>query len=927
MLTVDGPRTDVSDVTTSSYDTAGNLTSVTNALGQVAQYSQFDGNGRPGKVFDLNGTESDLTYDGEGRLIERRLKSAAGDVVTTMAYDLEGLLTRVTLADGTWVGFEYDSGQRVAATTNNVGERVEFGYDAMGNLTGQTTKTAGGTTTKQLSQVNDELGRVRQLIGAGGQTTTLTYDVEGNVVSSSDPLSRVTGFAYDILNRQTSTTDALSGTATNEYDAQNMLSSVADQRSLPTSYVRNGFGDVIQMTSPDTGVTVYQRDKAGNATSQTDARGVVTNMTYDALNRITSRQYPATPGENVTFSYDDASSGNKGIGLLTGLTDPSGTTSYRYDDRGNRVLETHIVSGQTYATSYAYDDVGRVTSITYPSGRTVTYAYDTAGRIAGITTKDGTAMPVRPVLAGATYLPFGPLQSFTHANGVATTLGHDLDYRLTAVTAISATATIQDLAFTWNAADNITAVTDNIASARNLVFNYDALDRLKHAQGQFGTLDWTYDAVGNRLTEQYNDGSTTTSSSYAYAATSNRLSSITTGSTVRGFSYTASGNVSSDDRGAATDLTLVYNGADRLTSVTTPSSTLSVMTYDGLDRRVIRQASGATRIYHYDLADHLIATSDASGGNWVEYIWLGDLPVAQLEGGAIYAIHTDQLNQPMRMTDASAAVVWDRTQRPFGETASETGSATNALRFPGQISDPETQTAYNMARDYDPSIGRYLQSDPIGIEGGLNTYSYAGNNPVVGKDPSGRFVQRIIIGGGIGAAVDIGIQLWNNGGQWECVNWWQVGQAALIGAGLQAAIELWAARAGIAAAWSRWIQAGGGAEGGLGTGVRAGLASPTKLTTAGEQTGPEIIGPHSKWDVSGGLKGIQTDVTASEFISNLEANGFTSTVKTGTNGSVTILQNGNGSTYTVYTRSSTASSGAQYFGPNGKIIKYNLGIK
>ncbi|PZO86629.1 MAG: hypothetical protein DI623_16130 [Sphingomonas sanxanigenens] len=227
------------------------------------------------------------------------------------------------------------------------------------------------------------------------------------------------------------------------------------------------------------------------------------------------------------------------------------------------------------------------------------------------------------------------------------------------------------------------------------------------------------------------------------------------------------------------------------------------MTYDGLDRRVIRQASGATRIYHYDLADHLIATSDASGGNWVEYIWLGDLPVAQLEVGALYAIHTDQLNQPVRMTDASAAVVWDRTQRPFGETASETGSATNALRFPGQISDPETQTAYNMARDYDPSIGRYLQSDPIGIAGGLNTYSYAGNNPVVGKDPSGRFVQRIIIGGGIGAAVDIGIQLWNNGGQWECVNWWQVGQAA---------IELWAARAGIAAAWSRWIQAGGAAE-------------------------------------------------------------------------------------------------------------------
>lgn len=107
----------------------------------------------------------------------------------------------------------------------------------------------------------------------------------------------------------------------------------------------------------------------------------------------------------------------------------------------------------------------------------------------------------------------------------------------------------------------------------------------------------------------------------------------------------------------------------------------------------------------------------------------------EVDAGNVAYIHTDQLGQPHKLTDASKAVVWDRVARPFGATAAETGTTAVALRFPGQWADAESGYHYNYFRDYDPSIGRYLQSDPIGIEGGRNTYGYVGANPQNLIDP------------------------------------------------------------------------------------------------------------------------------------------------------------------------------------------------
>ena len=127
-----------------------------------------------------------------------------------------------------------------------------------------------------------------------------------------------------------------------------------------------------------------------------------------------------------------------------------------------------------------------------------------------------------------------------------------------------------------------------------------------------------------------------------------------------------------------------------------------------------------------------------------EYLWLGMMPLAYVDwssGSAVtYYVHTDQVMVPQKLTNSAKAVVFDRVAEPFGVEISATGSLTQALRFPGQRHDAETGFSQIWHRDYDPFLGRYVQSDPIGLMGGINTYAYVGGNPLVGVDPTGEFL-------------------------------------------------------------------------------------------------------------------------------------------------------------------------------------------
>ncbi|MGQ0658298.1 MAG: RHS repeat-associated core domain-containing protein [Chromatiales bacterium] len=106
-------------------------------------------------------------------------------------------------------------------------------------------------------------------------------------------------------------------------------------------------------------------------------------------------------------------------------------------------------------------------------------------------------------------------------------------------------------------------------------------------------------------------------------------------------------------------------------------------------------------------------------------------------GGTDSASYSFNLTTTVSGTDANQTVVWAADYEPFGQATLTTEAVVNPLRFPGQYYDAETGLHYNYFRDYDPSIGRYIQSDPIGLAGGLNTYLYANANPLRFTDPMG----------------------------------------------------------------------------------------------------------------------------------------------------------------------------------------------
>ena len=181
--------------------------------------------------------------------------------------------------------------------------------------------------------------------------------------------------------------------------------------------------------------------------------------------------------------------------------------------------------------------------------------------------------------------------------------------------------------------------------------------------------------------------------------------------------------------------TLGFNGSARLNSATLNGATAGTYTYNGLEQRAVKTAGGATTDLLYDPSGHVLAeANDATGTMLREYIWMDDLPVAMVDDtGAspvIYYIHADQLGKPQKLTNSSANIVWDGVFDPFGNVTSLTGTVTNNLRFPGQYYDAETQLSQNWNRDYDPTIGRYVESDPLGLLSGVNTYAYVGSNPL-----------------------------------------------------------------------------------------------------------------------------------------------------------------------------------------------------
>jgi RHS repeat-associated protein len=733
VTSLDGPRTDVADVTTLAYDAAGNLISVTNALGHVTTYSAYDAHGRAGRITDPSGVVTEFAYDVRGRLMSRTVDGKT----TAFEYDGVGQLAKVTPPDGAYLRYTYDAAHRRTDLTDALGNKIHTTYDLAGNKTKEEVFDPSNTLVRQHQWVYDTLSQLTQSIGAAGQTTTYAYDANGNRTSVTDPLNRVTHYTYDALNRRVSETDSLAGITGYSYDALDHLLAVTDPANLTTTYTYDGFGDLLQETSPNTGVTTYTYTPYGQVASRTDARGISATYAYDLINRLTKVDYPAGIEGDQLFFWDRSQFHE---GSQKGRLRQAGEIAYGYDNRGNVTIASPFLRNPAdyYRPRYEYDDADRLIGIEYLSGRYVRYQRGSDGQIRRMTVTDYPGGPSRVLADNIQYAPFGPLKHLTYGNGKTLQRHFDLDGRLSRQTLDG----VHDLSYSYDPVGQITAVVNALDNAYSQTYGYDALGRLTAATGPFSTLAYGYDATGNRQSESHN-GQTTT---YHYLPTDQRLQSLS-GSVNQSFAYDAIGNTV--DNGA---FDFAYGGDGRLRHVTQGGHPVADYHYwhYATGQRTAKIVNG--RVTHFDYApwgpllsesvgdviDSKYPYTDPSALAYTDYVYLDDLPLAQIDpSGAVAYLHPNHLGAPLAATHDSGGVAWQADYEPFGRVQLINPSLTLNLRLPGQYFDAETGLHQNWHRDYDPSLGRYLESDPIGLEGGINTYAYVENNPINWIDPTG----------------------------------------------------------------------------------------------------------------------------------------------------------------------------------------------
>jgi RHS repeat-associated protein len=273
-------------------------------------------------------------------------------------------------------------------------------------------------------------------------------------------------------------------------------------------------------------------------------------------------------------------------------------------------------------------------------------------------------------------------------------------------------------------------------------------------------MTFTYDGVGNRVT--YKLGTAT--DSYSYPATSNRLGTITLAAGgSRAFSYDAAGNVTLDNRtGGGYGYT--YNSAGRLSEFRVNGVLQASYKYDSLGRQAIRTLTSPTPITIHSVFDsegrRIAEYNEATGGLIREYVWNGWDAIAVIEAGVTYFIRTDHIGRPAYASDDTGAKIWTATYLPFGGVRTTTGIPIEA-RFPGQWFQSESGLHQNWMRDYDPTTGRYLQADPLGLVDGASVYGYVKQNPGRWVDPKGEFIANAV-GAAVGGVSNLGFQFVRN---------------------------------------------------------------------------------------------------------------------------------------------------------------------
>ncbi len=759
-----------------------------------------------------NGVTTTFSYDNTGRQTSAVQSSSSLTRSTSTGYDDVNLIVTTTQTDTSTplvTTTFYDSLGRVQGVTDGANNQIQQAYRygsscsnpgpnctyklASNAFVSPSDQTMGWTLTTQALKLSNALSQITvthyrggsapSMFGGSNSTTTGTT-MTTNLPSLSgctavgtqvtDEAGNTHSYCKDALGRVSSVTEP-DGTVTSySYDALDNLIGVSVGGQQIRSFTINAFGWLFSATNPESGTVSYVYDNNGNVKQITDAQGVATTLTYDALNRILTKSYSVPNGSStaatssVTYTYDQDFRGALSSVCVLSCTPGANTVidAFTHDKFGRVITSTQQIrtnSAYSFGSAtmgvpgYQYSLTDQLTQITYPSGRTVNYTLDAADRV----------QTVQNMLAGTSYASLnyntGPGNTLTISLGNGATEQPSFNDRLqpTGLQIISSAGNLLTLGLypctsqvTSCASGNNGNLQSQSISIPGLfvtqTYSYDALNRLTGASESSGwTQNYSYVGNGNRWVST-NTGlppltpeTATSASAYTSSSVLNRINTWT---------YDSNGNILTIPLIGSANRNFTYDAENRQVTATinTGTSTTSASyMYDGLGQRVSKTVNGVATTYVYDAFGNLAA----------EYGPPEASPCGTANPTPCY-VTVDHLGSTRMLMDSAAVVQKRYDYQPFGmEIPAGYGSRTTAMsylsipddvgpKFTSQSRDQETSGVSSSVdwfnvRYLSGAQGRFQSPDP-GSAGAdpsdpqtWNGYAYVGNNPFSYTDPSG----------------------------------------------------------------------------------------------------------------------------------------------------------------------------------------------
>lgn len=777
-----------------AYDERDNLVAIINALKQKT-HMDYDSAGQLIKLTNARRFETNFKYNFDGDLlsVQDALKNetyfqydpATGDLTairdandhwTWFVYDTESNLTRVmdhlyntveysygpagellsvTDQRDNTTSYKYDGLYQVIRITDASGEQTILDYDKNGNLVRVTDPNHNSITMNY-----DQANRLTDITDHLGNTVHYDLDAVGNLVIFTDPNNNTTTFQYDALNRLTDVFDPLNQVTHYKYDEVSNLSALTNAHGHTTDYVYDDLNRLWQVTDPLRRSVGYRHDEMGNLSQLIKADGSQIDYVYDELDRLTHINYPPSPwNHDVVLSYD-------AVGNLLTMSDGQGVTSYAYDELDRL---TNVLDPQNRQVNYTYDAASNRLTTNYEpiwgSPVSIGYQYDKLNRLEQVSAPDMSG-PIQYVYDPAGRLKQVIVPDASHFVSHLTNYEYDRADRLTRlenqVSTMFGIFSVSAFEYDYDAAGNRTWTHEeqDDKPARKIGYSYDELHRLTGVNdSQAGQSSYTYDAVGNRLSEVSPGGAI----DYSYDVADQLLKAGDVG-----YGWDANGNLL-----GAGALSYTYDAEDRLVAFDDGvNSGERSYTGDGLLYRSFDPGQ-TTRDYVWDVNASLplLLVEDEWNLYMPDSVNVYGLGLeAQLEtfiSAVIYQTRytRDGLGSVREELNPDGSLVERYRYTAFGEQLS--GSVGDGMRFAGEQYDAGLELYYLRARWYDPSVGRFMTQDPfpglLAQPQTLNPYVYVVNNPVNLTDPSGEFPWSIVIGAGVGGAMNVGQYLLSPG--------------------------------------------------------------------------------------------------------------------------------------------------------------------